>query len=144
MKRRSAPLYGPCGSGKTLRCFALIAMQLFTDIVPKTCANFRALCTGENGESASSEFKLHYEGSLIHRVVPNGWIQGGGMSCISTTLSAVVWLVVARRHRRTVSRARYILVKIVYHCPRGSDGLYCFVGVFFPVTTITHEPLDSA
>jgi len=56
-------------------------LQLFNDIVPKTCENFRALCTGECGESPSSEFKLHYEGSLIHRVVPNGWIQGGGKWC---------------------------------------------------------------
>jgi len=57
----------------------LLLLQLFSDIVPKTCANFRALCTGECGESPSSEFKLHYDGSIIHRIVPNGWIQGGGM-----------------------------------------------------------------
>ena len=62
-------------------------MQLFTDVVPKTCANFRSLCTGECGESSSSEFKLHYDGSLIHRIVPNGWIQGGGM-CRCFFLSA--------------------------------------------------------
>jgi len=56
----------------------MLSMQLYNDIVPKTCENFRALCTGERGESPDSEFKLHYEASLIHRIVPNGWIQGGG------------------------------------------------------------------
>jgi len=60
-------------------CFVLTVLQLYTDVVPKTCENFRALCTGDRGESPHSEFKLHYEGSLIHRVVPNGWIQGGGL-----------------------------------------------------------------
>jgi len=73
-------------------------VQLYNDVVPKTCANFRALCTGECGESTDSEFKLHYEDSLIHRIVPNGWIQGGGMfgrsavsfsSCYSRVLIAV-------------------------------------------------------
>ena len=52
--------------------------QLFTDIVPRTCANFRALCTGEKGDSTSTEYKLHYESSIIHRIIKNGWIQGGG------------------------------------------------------------------
>ena len=53
-------------------------MKLFTDMVPKTCDNFRMLCTGERGESPHTEYKLHYKDSLFHRVVPNGWIQGGG------------------------------------------------------------------
>jgi peptidyl-prolyl cis-trans isomerase-like 6 len=54
-----------------------LLIELFSDIVPKTCANFRALCTGENGESHYSEFRLHYEGSQFHRIVKNGWVQGG-------------------------------------------------------------------
>jgi cyclophilin family peptidyl-prolyl cis-trans isomerase len=41
-----------------------IEIQLRTDVCPKTCENFRALCTGERGE------KLDYKNSPIHRVIP--------------------------------------------------------------------------
>ena len=45
---------------------------------PKTCENFRALCTGERGRSRKdSSCSLSYKGSAFHRVVKDGWIQGG-------------------------------------------------------------------
>lgn len=55
----------------------LLSPQLFTELCPKTCKNFQALCTGEAGLS-QSDLILSYKGSVFHRVVPNGWIQGGG------------------------------------------------------------------
>jgi len=54
-----------------------LLIELFSDSVPKTCENFKELCTGEKGESTGTEYKLHYKDSLIHRVQKNGWIQGG-------------------------------------------------------------------
>ncbi|XP_035613608.1 probable inactive peptidyl-prolyl cis-trans isomerase-like 6 isoform X2 [Oncorhynchus keta] len=57
----------------------LLSTQLFTELCPKTCTNFQALCTGEAGLS-QSELILSYKGSVFHRVVPNGWIQGGDIS----------------------------------------------------------------
>ncbi|CAH1799867.1 unnamed protein product [Owenia fusiformis] len=58
-----------------------LVIELFTDIVPKTCENFKLLCTGEKGssyhEDEDVEYKLHYENSIFHRIVKNGWIQGG-------------------------------------------------------------------
>jgi len=54
-------------------------LQLFSDIVPRTCENFKALCTGEKGTSEETDYKLHFKNSLFHRIVRNGWIQGGGL-----------------------------------------------------------------
>ena len=55
-----------------------ILFKLFKNLVPKTCENFRLLCTGEKGRSEKTSVKLHYKNSIIHRIVPHGWIQGGG------------------------------------------------------------------
>ncbi|KAM4772287.1 putative inactive peptidyl-prolyl cis-trans isomerase-like 6 [Rhinophrynus dorsalis] len=53
-----------------------LLFELFSDICPKTCENFQKLCTGEEGASLSG-LKLHYKDSIFHRIVKNGWIQGG-------------------------------------------------------------------
>ncbi|XP_018528133.1 LOW QUALITY PROTEIN: probable inactive peptidyl-prolyl cis-trans isomerase-like 6 [Lates calcarifer] len=56
-----------------------LLFELFSDVCPKTSKNFEALCTGEKGLSQSG-FPLCYKGSLFHRIVPNGWVQGGDIS----------------------------------------------------------------
>lgn len=53
-----------------------LIFELFNDQAPETCENFRALCTGEVGRSEKSGTVLHYKDSIIHRIVPSGWIQG--------------------------------------------------------------------
>ncbi|XP_040206149.1 probable inactive peptidyl-prolyl cis-trans isomerase-like 6 [Rana temporaria] len=53
-----------------------LLFELFSDVCPKTCKNFQNLCSGESGDSPSG-IKLHYKGVLFHRIVKNGWIQGG-------------------------------------------------------------------
>ena len=53
-----------------------IVFELFTDLCPKTCANFLALCCTSSGEGKEGS-RSTYEGSPIHRVVKGGWVQGG-------------------------------------------------------------------
>lgn len=59
-----------------------LVLELYSDLCPRTAHNFLSLCTGGPEPPAGSEDskgpRLSYINSLIHRVVPGGWIQGGG------------------------------------------------------------------
>lgn len=56
-----------------------LLIELFNDKLPKTCDNFMQLCIGDTCENAKHDppLKLAYKDSLFHRIVKNGWIQGG-------------------------------------------------------------------
>lgn len=46
-------------------------MKLYDDVVPRTCANFAKLCTGEN------EIGYSYKNCGFHRIIPDFMAQGG-------------------------------------------------------------------
>ena len=48
-----------------------VVFEVFSKQAPKTAENFRAICTGEQGE------KLHYKGHFFHRVIKGFMAQGG-------------------------------------------------------------------
>lgn len=53
-----------------------IVVELFSEELPKTCENFRYLCTGEKGQTGSKKL-LHYKNSPFHRIIKGFMIQGG-------------------------------------------------------------------
>lgn len=57
-----------------------IVFKLFDDKCPKTCENFKCLCTGEKGRNKQTGKLLHYKGTKFHRVVKNFIIQGGDIT----------------------------------------------------------------
>jgi peptidyl-prolyl isomerase G (cyclophilin G) len=57
-----------------------VEFELFSDIAPRTCENFRCLCTGSRGIGRITQKKLHYKGSRFHRVIKKFMIQGGDFS----------------------------------------------------------------
>ncbi len=50
-----------------------VVFELFSD-VPKTCENFRGICTGDYGGRGMG---LHYKGNNVHRVIKGFMMQAG-------------------------------------------------------------------
>jgi cyclophilin family peptidyl-prolyl cis-trans isomerase len=53
-----------------------IVFHLFPHVAPKTCENFRALCTGEKGFETKGR-PLSYKGTYFHRILAQFMVQGG-------------------------------------------------------------------
>ena len=55
------------------------AVSLFAKVCPRTCENFRLLCTGEKGKGRAGK-PLHFKGSSFHRVIPGFMLHGGDLT----------------------------------------------------------------
>jgi cyclophilin family peptidyl-prolyl cis-trans isomerase len=60
-------------------------MELFKNVTPRTCENFRQLCTGEAGRSKATGKPLYFKGSIIHRVIKGFMMQGGDFTNFNGT-----------------------------------------------------------
>lgn len=56
-----------------------IVFELFHKECPKTCENFRSLCTGKQGKNRNG-IALNYKGCPFHRIVRDFMIQGGDIT----------------------------------------------------------------
>ena len=56
-----------------------VIIELFDDLVPKTCENFKALCTGEKGEGQSGQL-LTYSNTILHKIVAGFAVCGGDIT----------------------------------------------------------------
>jgi len=52
-----------------------VVVQLDTEKAPMTCENFLALCTGSHKDTVDK--RLHFKGSVFHRIVPHVYLCGG-------------------------------------------------------------------
>lgn len=55
-------------------------MELFNDVCPKTCENFRQFCTGEFKRDG---VPVGYKKATFHRVIKGFMIQGGDFIRVS-------------------------------------------------------------
>ena len=56
-----------------------VIIELYNDLLPKTCENFRALCTGEKGEGKSGQ-QLMYANTVLHKISTGFAICGGDIT----------------------------------------------------------------
>lgn len=52
-----------------------IVIELDMEKAPLTCTNFMALCSGSHKDKC--DHRLHYKGSIFHRIVPKMYLCGG-------------------------------------------------------------------
>ena len=55
-----------------------VIFELFTDIAPDSCENFRKLCAGSVTNKKGE--KLTYKNTEFHRIVQGAFVQGGDLS----------------------------------------------------------------
>jgi len=60
-----------------------IIIELFNNICPKTSRNFLELCKGKTKNKMGES--LSYEGTLINRIVKDGYIQAGDLKRIGVS-----------------------------------------------------------
>ncbi|KAH8023528.1 hypothetical protein HPB51_014777 [Rhipicephalus microplus] len=113
-----------------------IVFELFADVCPITCENFRALCTGECGTGKTTGKPLHYKNVKFHRVIRSFMIQGGDFSVdegFELKHDQPYLLSMANRGKDT-NGSQFFMVHVVFgHVIKGEDV----------VQAIESQPVDN-
>lgn len=58
-----------------------LVLELFTALAPRTCENFRRLCTGESGvfQDMQTDVPLHFINTIFHKLIPGRYLEGGDL-----------------------------------------------------------------
>ncbi|KAL8640488.1 MAG: hypothetical protein Q9228_002596 [Teloschistes exilis] len=67
-----------------------IIIELFSDKTPKTCENFRSICTSSPTPTSSAK-RLTYKDSPFHRIIDEFMIQGGDITAGNGTGGASIY-----------------------------------------------------
>lgn len=106
-----------------------IVMQLFDDVVPKTCANFAALCKGDHGMCKSDpEIPLCYKDSIFHRVIQGFMCQFGDFTRGDGTGGESIYGENFEDENFTLKHDRPFLLSMANAGPN-TNGSQCFLTV---------------
>ncbi|XP_054280155.1 peptidyl-prolyl cis-trans isomerase 7-like [Macrosteles quadrilineatus] len=103
-----------------------IIFELYSDLCPKICENFIALCNGDKGLGSTTGKPLHYKGTVFHRVVKDFMIQGGDFTAMNGSGGESIYGGMFEDENLTLKHDKPLLLSMVFR-----QSVPCIVEVMF-------------